>query len=173
MFCFRFCFFFPPFVLFKKKVHKLKTELFFFAGSVPLLCSLRLQTGVQRWWQRGEGGGGKSRRSEWKAWMLGRGMGRGQRSPAESENGTGRRTPILLLQPGVLGAGEREEGAERMDGLRGGRERTAWRGLGGGWGDPHFRCFSSLSPLLVLLSVWLLGLLLRYILSMALSASVR
>uniref|UniRef100_A0A8C9TQY1 Uncharacterized protein n=1 Tax=Scleropages formosus TaxID=113540 RepID=A0A8C9TQY1_SCLFO len=37
----------------------------------------------------------------------------------------------------------------------------------------HFLCFSSLSPLLVPLSEWLLGLLFRYILSMALMASVR
>ncbi|KAL4657112.1 hypothetical protein GN956_G4055, partial [Arapaima gigas] len=40
------------------------------------------------------------------------------------------------------------------------------------WGvRTHFRCFSSLSPLLVPLSEWLL--LLRYILSMAFTASVR
>lgn len=45
--------------------------------------------------------------------------------------------------------------------------------VGAGREEPHFRCFSSLSLLLALLSVWLLGLLLRYILSMALRASVR
>lgn len=44
---------------------------------------------------------------------------------------------------------------------------------GEGGRTPHFLCFSSLSLLLALLSVWLLGLLLRYILSMALRASVR
>lgn len=43
----------------------------------------------------------------------------------------------------------------------------------GAAGGAHFLCFSSLSLLLALLSVWLLGLLLRYILSMALRASVR
>lgn len=54
----------------------------------------------------------------------------------------------------------------------GGRAGGLWPGRGGG-GRPHFLCFSSLSLLLALLSVWLLGLLLRYILSMALRASVR
>uniref|UniRef100_A0A8C9T0B2 Uncharacterized protein n=1 Tax=Scleropages formosus TaxID=113540 RepID=A0A8C9T0B2_SCLFO len=39
------------------------------------------------------------------------------------------------------------------------------------WSRTHFLCFSSLSPLLVPLSEWLL--LLRYILSMAFTASVR
>lgn len=51
--------------------------------------------------------------------------------------------------------------------------RTGEAGEAGQGGQPHFLCFSSLSLLLALLSVWLLGLLLRYILSMALRASVR
>uniref|UniRef100_A0A8C1S520 Uncharacterized protein n=1 Tax=Cyprinus carpio TaxID=7962 RepID=A0A8C1S520_CYPCA len=37
----------------------------------------------------------------------------------------------------------------------------------------HFLCFSSLSPAFDPVSLWLLGLLFRYILSMALMASVR
>lgn len=54
-----------------------------------------------------------------------------------------------------------------------GRLRAGEAGGGGAGEEPHFLCFSSLSLLLALLSVWLLGLLLRYILSMALRASVR
>lgn len=37
----------------------------------------------------------------------------------------------------------------------------------------HFLCFSSLSPAFDPVSLWLLGLLFRYILSIALIASVR
>lgn len=157
--------FFSPFVLFKKKVHKLKTELFFFAGSVPLFCSLRLQTGVKRWWQWEEGG--NLSRSKWKCGCW-EGVWREDRAVLQSQRtglAEGRSFCCCSLGCWVPGRGRREMNRSM-------RYEGEGRGVCGR-GDPHFRCFSSLSPLLVLLSVWLLGLLLRYILSMALSASVR
>lgn len=50
--------FFPSFcIILKKKFTNSRQNFFFFAGSVPLFCSLRLQTGVKRRWQWGEAGG--------------------------------------------------------------------------------------------------------------------
>ena len=72
-----------------------------------------------------------------------------------------------------MGGGQAEAEAE---GVRAGVEAGARGVLALKWRRDawkhHFLCFSSLSPPLVPLS-WLFGLLLRYILSMALIASVR
>lgn len=86
-----------------------------------------------------------------------------------------RRRRGVAAAVGVAGPGAVTcRAGEGRVGGRGPESRAAGRAGGRGAGvEPHFLCFSSLSLLLALLSVWLLGLLLRYILSMALRASVR
>ena len=82
--------------------------------------------------------------------------------------------PELTCRRRSMGGGHRWGEMALEVGGGGGGGGTARRGSGGrAGGELHFLCFSSLSLLLALLSVWLLGLLLRYILSMAFRASVR
>lgn len=153
------------FVLFslkKKKTRFTNLDRTFLGWLHGLFCSLRLHRRAK---------GSRCRRG-----------GRGRGCPAD-----GGGSPPALGDRGLGGGGGGGGGSSSSSGWGGadpglspacagrwvgGRAGGLWPGRGGG-GRPHFLCFSSLSLLLALLSVWLLGLLLRYILSMALRASVR
>lgn len=105
---------------------------------------------------------GSRERGEQSGGLWGRGAARRRRR-------RGVAAAVGVAGPGAVTC---RAGEGRVGGARAGEPggRAGGRGAGA---QPHFLCFSSLSLLLALLSVWLLGLLLRYILSMALRASVR